>query len=334
MVDPLHRRRLLLLGLAGAVGAAGLGAALQGGGASALWPHDRLVVADPRQISSALFYIALHSGYFAEQALDIQLQPYSYSRRAVEAVVQGHAELAMSSEVPIMHALADGAPLKIIANVQTSDRDMAILARSDRGIAAAADLAGKHIGYIPRTNGKLFLDLFVAAHDLSGVVMVAFRPEDLVPALADGRVDAVSSWTAIRLSAARHLSDTVVLPAPSVYIELWGVAVPESVARDRQQALKKLLRGLLRAEQAAMSDPEGAITLVATHLGQDRADIAALWPQFTFAVDLSQTFLVNLENAARSEGRAGVDPLHFDFSQAIHAAALQEVDPRRVLLLQ
>lgn len=332
VADPRSRRRLLL-GLAGLAGATGLGAVLLAG-PSGPWPRDRLVVADPRQVSSALFYIALHRGYFAEQNLDIDLQPYSYSRRAVEAVMQGRAELAMSSEVPIMHALADGARLNIIANIQTTDRDLAILARADSGVTTATDLSGKRVGYIPRTNGKLFLDLFVASHDLTGVTMVAFPPEDLVAALVEGRVDAVSSWTAIRFSAAGHLSDTVVLSAPSAYIELWGVVVPEAVAQGRQRALKKLLRGLVRAEQMAMRDPEAAITLVAEHLGQERGDVAALWPHFTFAVDLSQTFLVNLENAARSEQRAGVDPSHFDFSQAIHAAALQEVDPRRVLLLR
>ena len=326
-------RRRILIGLGTVAAVTGLGGALWMRRATA--ERDRLVVADGRQVSSALFYIALTNGYFAEEGLDIDLQSHSFSRRAMEALMEGKADLAMSSEVPIMHALADGHALKVVANIQTSDRDMAILARRDRGISGADDLAGKTVGYIARTNGHVFLDLFLAAHGLTGLVTaVAVKPEDLVARLVAGTLDAVSSWTAIRLAAVPKLADTVTITAPTVYIECWGVAVTTTVALRHRRALERLMRGLLRAERLAAEEPARAIASVATHLGQSRDDIATLWPQYDFAVYLSQTFLLNLENAARSERRADADPSKVDYSRVFDTAALRSVDARRVSLVQ
>ena len=326
-------RRRWLAGLGAAAVVAGLGAVLVG--RRARGERDLLVVADGRQMSSALFYIALINGYFAEEGLDIEVQSHSYSRRAMESLTDGKADLAMSSEVPIMHALADGHSLKVVANIQTCDRDLAILGRRDRAISGPASLAGKRIGYIPRSNGRVFLDLFMAAYGLTGSVQtLAFKPEDLVPALVTGTVDAVSSWTAIRLAAAGQMTDTVTIPAPAIYIECWGIAVAATVAEHKRRALEKLLRGLLRAERLASAEPGIAIANVADYLGQDREGVAALWPQFDFAVNLNQTFIINLENAARSERSADADPSKVDFSRAIDARALRNVDARRISLLQ
>jgi NitT/TauT family transport system substrate-binding protein len=326
-------RRRLLAGAAGTVALVGAGAVATFRRAAV--QRETLVVADGRQLSSALFYIALIQGYFAEQGLEVQVQSHSFSRRAMEALMAGKAELAMSSEVPIMHALADGHALKVVANLQTSDRDMAILARRDRAIAGPADLAGKQVGYIARTNGHVFLDQFLAAHGLSAkVTTVAFAPEQLVPALVTGAVDAVSSWASIRLAAASQLPESVVLTAPNVYLECWGLAAAAAVAERKRGALEKFLRGLLRAEQLVADDSERAVGLVAQYLGQGRPEVAALWPQFDFAVNLNQTFIINLENAARTERREDADPSKLDYALAIDPTALRAVDPRRVTLLQ
>lgn len=84
------RRRLLIsLGAAAAL-AGGVGGIV----ASRREPvvRDRLVVADGRQVSSALFYIALTQGYFAEAGLDVEVQSHSCSRRATEALTNGKVD--------------------------------------------------------------------------------------------------------------------------------------------------------------------------------------------------------------------------------------------------
>jgi ABC-type nitrate/sulfonate/bicarbonate transport system substrate-binding protein len=300
-------------------------------------PADRtlahLVVADGQQVTSALFYIALAKGYFADEGLNVELKRFNFSRDAVAAMLDGQAEVAMASEVPMMHAIRKAPQVKIIATVQTSDRDIMILARRDRAIAAPADLAGKRVAYIPATNSEMFLQLFLAAHNLTHAVqLVPVKTTEAVAALVEGTVDALSGWTVLRFSADSQLGgQAVTLAEKGIYTELWALAATEAVVAGKPDALQKLLKALVRAEEVVNGNQSEAIDLVAAALNQSRERIAEVWDNFDFAVGLGQTVVINLEYAAGlgQEGQGAPMP---NFAESIVPHPLLAVNPGRVTL--
>lgn len=295
-------------------------------------PAQRLIVADARQVMSALLYVAKAKGYFAEAGLEVDLQPHSLGRDALAATLDGRADLAAVGESPITKAIRAGRGLAVFATIQTTDRDMAIVARADRGIFGAADLAGRRVGFISGTGSELFLDLYLAAHDLTQRVQpVAVTLDDAVPALTEGRIEGLSAWTGLRFPAERALAGkAVVLTETGIYTKNWVLAAQPHRLAERQAAVENLLRALIRAEAFVRAEPDEAVGLVAEQLAIARPDIAAIWPYFDFAVDLGQTLVVALENAARMDDRDKA----LNFLQQINSAPLLAVDASRVTVLK
>jgi len=59
-------------------------------------PAEKLSVALPVLPHYALVHVAAAKGYFAEEGLDVSIQPVNYGRTAIRDVVQGKADLAVA----------------------------------------------------------------------------------------------------------------------------------------------------------------------------------------------------------------------------------------------
>lgn len=75
-------------------------------------------------------------------AIDVDAQFLNKSEAPVEAILQGSAQIAVVSIVPVIAAVAQGADLRAVATSRTTEYQM--VAR--KPIATAADLDGKRIG--------------------------------------------------------------------------------------------------------------------------------------------------------------------------------------------
>lgn len=297
---------------------------------------ETLTVADSRQIMSSLLYIALAERYDADEGLEVILQPYPSGKASLRAVIDSQADIAAVAEAPFMWAVLDGRPVQVFATIETTDKDIAITARTEAGVTTAQDLAGKRIGIVPGTSTAYFFDLFLATHNLkeSGVVAVPFEPTDMVPALAAGSIDAMSAGTAIRLQAHTQLPDrTISFFGDGVYIEAWNLAARKTFLHERPAAMQKLLRALLKAERFAGVNRQQAIDIVARQLNLDRGTVAALWENFGFTIGLDQALIVNLEGQARAAAQANPTVLLPNFLHHVHRDGLAAVAPHRVSIL-
>lgn len=88
-------------------------------------------------------HIALKKGYLAQEGLDVTPKPHAFGKLAIEAIIEGKADLATVGDTPIMLAVMNGRKTMAHATIQTSSLNEAIVARKDRGIAAPGDLLGK-----------------------------------------------------------------------------------------------------------------------------------------------------------------------------------------------
>src|SRR5450759_362541 len=77
-------------------------------------PVEKLSIALPVLPHYALVHVAAAKGYFAEEGLDVSIQPVNYGRTAIRDVVQGKADLAIAGEVPFVIAVMKGDALGVV----------------------------------------------------------------------------------------------------------------------------------------------------------------------------------------------------------------------------
>jgi NitT/TauT family transport system substrate-binding protein len=125
--------------------------------------------------------------------LEVKTNLHPYGKPALQDVLEGRADFATCAETPVVFAVMKGERVSIIATIQTTNQENAIIARRDRGIGAIGDLKGRKIATTLGTHG-LFPGRHIEAwHRRSGH---PYRPaaEEMPDALARGDVDAISAF--------------------------------------------------------------------------------------------------------------------------------------------
>ena len=263
---------------------------------------EKLRIALPNVPHAGLLQIAVDRGYFVEAGLDVTIVPASHGKAALEELRQGKADLAAAADVPVLLALLRGEPLAIAASVLSVSNDHAIIARRDRNILAPGDLAGKKLGVSFGTSGEYFLWAYQVRHKLvpDAVKLVGLPPGRIAAALASAEVDAIATWSPITAAAQNALGEgAVVFTEANAYTLNFLLVGHADFIKGHPQAMEKLLRALLKAEEFNRSQPQQALSLVAAWL---RVDIEALqpnWQHFNFRIDLRQSLLLTLEDQVR-----------------------------------
>lgn len=80
---------------------------------------NTLKYAEPAAIGGLLIFTALDEGFFEEEGLNVTSEQFSAGRLAIDAVLTSNAQMASTSETPIMHAILQGNDVVIIASVSS-----------------------------------------------------------------------------------------------------------------------------------------------------------------------------------------------------------------------
>ena len=302
-------------------------------------PTETLRIALAATPDAALLHIAAAKGYFVEEGLAVTLMPVSHGKVALDRLTQDKADLAAAADVPFVISVLKGERLGIAAAVISAPNEMAVVARSDRGIAAPRDLLGKRVGVTLGTNGEYFLWAFMIRHKLApdSVTLVDVPPGRMTQELSSGAIDAISTWEPIRSEAHAALGDNArTFTGPEAYTATQVVVGRSEFLKARSGAIEKLMRALLKAEAFNQSDPQLALGLAAEQLKLDAGSLLkAGWKDFELKVDLRQSQLVTLEDEARwamARGYADKGPLP-NFLPRLHLEALLAVRPERVTVV-
>lgn len=263
---------------------------------------DRLRIALPASPHAALLHIAAEQGYFAAQELDVSLMPVSHGGAAMQSLTAGQADIAAMSDVVFLLSVMRGEPLAVAASVLNVANGNAVVARRDRGIAEPRDLAGKRVGVSFGTAGEYFLWAFLVSHRVApeSVTLVDVAPNRIAAALAQGGIDAIATWLPFLAEVQAALgSNAVLFTGPNAYRQDFLLVGANGFLRTHPQAVQKLLRAMLMAEQYQRAQPQAALDLVARRLKVDAGALQPSWADFTFKVELRQSLLVTLEDQAR-----------------------------------
>lgn len=294
-------------------------------------PQQHLSVAESRQMMSALIFVAQAEGYFADEGLTVQMVPAANGKVAMETLLDGKADLALSSDVPASNAMIASRPIRIISTVQTSDRDVVVASPMGSGLNRPEALAGKRIGYSPDTNSQYFLDLLLLQAGVRDqVTLVPFESGEIMAAMARGEIDAASVWTTVRVAAAPLFPQGMeILTAPGLYTGSWVLSARRDVVDAKHDELVRFVRALLAAEWSILRDREKAIPVVAAATGIDESLVRRHWENYGFTLRLDQALLLSIEgHVRRAGGNPGPEMLGY-----LQSDILRAVDPTRVTVL-
>lgn len=263
---------------------------------------EPLRVAFTGQPQSTLVHVAQAQGFFAAQGLKVEPVMATFGKEALKAVLDGKADIGTVAETPIMFSVLQGAPILVIANIESSSVNNGVIARKDAGIQKAGDLKGKRIGITPGTTSDFFLDSLLTAHGLArkDIQVVALKPEEMQHALVGGRVDAVSTWNYPLTSIRRLLGEKgTLLLDREIYTETFNLVATQDFVRTHPQAVQRFLQALILAERFVRQSPEAAQLTMARATNNELSLVQEVWQAFHYQVGLDQTLLITLEDETR-----------------------------------
>jgi len=265
-------------------------------------PPQKITIAHSTAGNAIIMTVALMKDYLKEEGLDVTPQPHGFGKLALQSVIEGKADIATVGDTPIVFAIMGGKKITVLAAIQNSDKNEAIVARQDSGIARPSDLKGKKIGLTLGTTGHFFANSFLLAHgmDINQVKIIDLKPEEMAAALATGKVDAVSVWNPTLIQLKNKLgSKGIIFFGESLYTENFCVVAGQDYVKKNPAAIKKVLRALIKAEAFVQQHPEESRRLVAEFLKADKGILDEIWGIFTYRVALDQALLVNFEDQTR-----------------------------------
>ena len=294
---------------------------------------EKLIIAASTTIHPVLIKIAEEKGFFREEGLDVTLQFHTTGISGLQSLISGKADLATAADTPLMFTMMRGAKLSILATIETSTKNVAIVARKDRGISSAADLKGRRIGVPFGTSGDYFLDSYLTLNGMNrkDVILVDMKPEKMAGALHQGKVDAVSVWNPLVTTLGKELGDRgVMLHNDSAYKETSNVVSMQGFAEQHPETIRRLLRALVRAEDFVLNNPQESQRIISKFCGIDIPTLMNIWNDFQFIVSLKQSLLLSLENQAHWAINNDLTDNHRtmpNFYDSIYTKGLKAVKP-------
>ena len=334
MMSKLHRIGLFKLMLLYAISI--LWGCQPGAEQSPSGPPIKLSLAVSPAPYSALVAIADQKGFFKQEGLDVSLASYPSGREALDAVCRGDAQVATVADIAFSAKALEDHSIRILASIGTTVGSQ-IVARKDRNIQKPSDLKGKKIGFSTGTVSDYFLYSFLITENIApkDVTEINIPPVKQAEAIVNGEVDAVSAFEIFAFTAKQRLGENAVCwDAQNSLAYHWLLATTENQIRS-PEALKRLLRAMIKAEDFVLANQEETKDLIAGEWGFDPLFLRESWPRTRIGVSLDQSIVTSLQNYStwqlQKEGKTldQVDVLDY-----LHTGILNEVAPARVTIFR
>lgn len=302
-------------------------------------PLEQVTIAtNSEYVGTCPIVVARANGYFENEGIVAVIQPHTSGKAALEAVLQGRANLGTVADIPIVFAAMNRVPILIIATFFRTEKDHGIVGRRDSGVVSPASLRGKRVGVTMGTSGHFVLDAFLNRQMLaaSDVTMRNLRPEEFSAALARGEVDAVATWEPFLDMLLKQLGGNgTSFYSEDIYEIPYNIAGSREYIVRHPETLKKILRALIQGAHFCSAAPDAARALMAAGKKIDTSRWKVLWPSYRFEIALDQGLVLALEDETRwaitNQLSAGTDmPNYLDY---IYLDALEAVAPSAVTVI-
>ncbi len=299
-----------------------------------------IVLACEISFLTSAFLVAENKEYFKEEGLNVKIKEFDSGRNALAAMLKNRdIDICTVAQTPIVLHSFNRNDFYIIGAMVYSYNDVKVLVRQDKGVNKAVDLIGRKVGITRGSTGHFYLSTLLDYNGLScsDVNEIDINASELPQALADGRVDAISTWEPHIMNAMKLLGEkTLLLPGENIFREDFYFVVHKSFIKDNPETLKMFLKAIEKGEKFIQGNKEEAITIVSERLKVDKKTAASVWDDFSYQLILDQSIFVSLEAEARWAIRDGLTeekevPNYLGF---IYTDALEDVNPEAVTIIR
>jgi ABC-type nitrate/sulfonate/bicarbonate transport system substrate-binding protein len=235
--------------------------------------------------------IALERGFFEKWGLDVDIaRPYATGVDALNALQAGESHVVQVG-VPMIGAVLRGMDLVALANysgnatTRGSDATMALIARSDAGIAKGdlASLKGKKIAASFGTINHLYILALLEKAGLTpnDVTLVNTPPPDMTVALLAKGIDAFVGWDPWPIVALKDVPGAIEVIRGGGVIAYVGYNVGlRSWVAANGPTVEKFLAGLSEADQWMRKEPKRAAQVATRWIPGLKQDVAEAAMEF------------------------------------------------------
>ena len=282
---------------------------------------------------AAIATVAKAKDFYGKHGLDIEVKYFTSGKRSLAAVMGGGADIATNAESPTTAAAMAKQPIAFLARINYAFVKTLVSQKS--GIKGINDLSGKTIGYTVGTGGEVYTNYLLKKAGLSkkDVTLVNMRPQELLPAMVAGSVDAINSWEPNITNAKRVVKGSSIIDTKGIYAESFNVLTLRPFMEKKPELFVKLMRAYIDAEKYLKENPEESIKIVAKVAGMQPSDLKAIWNDYTFSVVLDDKTVNVLKAHAKWRLETGNHPEGAtmpDFMTVIEPGPLKKVDPSRI----
>jgi NitT/TauT family transport system substrate-binding protein len=233
----------------------------------------KIVVADANTTHHLNLYVAKELGIFEKHDLNVVIESVSDNAAARDLVVSGGADVFWSCPTVAIAAIANGAPIKSIAQVKRPCTSV-LLVEPNSPIKTFADLKGKEIAGISPTC-EAVISLTVKAQDAGG----PFNLQRLAGGPAIAALESKSVDGAIleepHVSIAELQGYKVVFPDVSANIPCRTVNASDRVLASNTEELKRFVQALDEANHVILANPiaDNIVEIAARYTGAPKEAI-------------------------------------------------------------
>jgi NitT/TauT family transport system substrate-binding protein len=283
---------------------------------------------------SGIAIVAKAQGFFDKEGLDVEISNFTSGKQALDTVIGGGADIATTAEAPVTAAVMSGQPIAFVAGMEYSD--VKTLASAASGIRTRADLRGKKIAYTAGTGSEVYTAQLLKSAGLTAkdVTLINLRPQEMLPALASGSIDAFDTWEPHVANGKKALGEKAVeLDTKGVYSETFNIVVMQTYLQSHPEIIEKFLASLIAAEDWMKANPKEAAGLIAKAVGMKEDELQAIWADYIFHVGIGEKQLSALQTHAEWRLETNNHPpgaIMPDFSKFIFPQTLRKLDASRV----
>lgn len=213
--------------------------------------------------STAALHLGMDKGFFAEEGLEVSVQTIPNPAGAMAALQGDQVQFAYTPSMPMLTAVSQGIDLKTVAaadgypenayeewvaggqKTEPAD-DTAVLVGKDSDISSPRQLEGKVVA-VPARKAQMEITVASAVKQDGGdpakVKWIALSFQDMIPALQNGRVDAIGEVTPFIEQAKSKGARVITYPGIGTFKEgAVGLWVASSSFIDANQDLVSAFR--------------------------------------------------------------------------------------------
>lgn len=257
--------------------------------------------------------IANAMGYFADAGIDMEILPGGSPMEAIEAVVQGHADLACADQSSILQAQANGAPVVAIATMLQSSPYALVSLPGSNAVSSIETLRGKSVGVVTTEDAaNIRMNVVQSLNEIDvDIIEIATTTEkvEVWERVVSGELDALQGNVLedpFRI-AARFGTEPTILPLTDLGFQ--GTAQTIIVSNDtletRGDLIHAALEALFEGWDEALACPDATAELIADEYIPNDAVYSS--------VDSQKDILQRIEPFIRGGTAVGaIDPVAWD----------------------